>query len=173
MLHIGRDDPSFYPPLMSLSDVDAYLATQHDSTNHRISIVPSPERGNESRRVKGKSTPLEEFYAAFSAGETLVFDQAEIAWPPFAKLTASLGYELTALVNVNVYATPPGPAQGFDVHQDLHDTVILQVEGTKEWEFYEPWFELPIRQRHLRPHRPLPDPSGLRRPDPYPHHAPR
>ncbi len=149
LLHIARGDPDFYPPLMSLADVETYLATQQDSQQDRIRFVPSPQSGDKKRRASRKSTPLRKLYAAFNAGETLVFEQAEIGWPPFAKLTASLGCELSADVHGNVYATPPGPVQGFEVHQDLHDTVILQLDGTKEWEFYEPWFELPIGQRHL------------------------
>jgi hypothetical protein len=56
-------------------------------------------------------------------------------------------------VQANAYYTPSA-AQGFAVHHDTHDVFVLQVAGTKRWQWYRPVVELPTgdqrfsRDRH-------------------------
>jgi hypothetical protein len=48
-------------------------------------------------------------------------------------------------VQANIYMTPPG-AQGFRVHFDTHDVLVLQVSGAKSWRVWDDIpFALPSR----------------------------
>jgi bifunctional lysine-specific demethylase and histidyl-hydroxylase NO66 len=49
-------------------------------------------------------------------------------------------------VQVNAYYTPRG-SQGFAVHHDTHDVLVLQVAGEKRWLLYEPLLELPLKHQ--------------------------
>jgi Cupin superfamily protein len=53
-------------------------------------------------------------------------------------------------VQANSYYTPRG-SQGFAVHHDTHDVLVLQVAGEKRWFLHEPLFELPLKhQRYTK-----------------------
>ena len=53
-------------------------------------------------------------------------------------------------VQANSYYTPRG-SQGFAVHHDTHDVLVLQVAGEKRWLLYNPLLELPLKhQRYSR-----------------------
>ena len=53
-------------------------------------------------------------------------------------------------MQANSYYTPRG-SQGFAVHHDTHDVLVLQVAGEKRWLLYEPLLELPLKhQRYSR-----------------------
>jgi hypothetical protein len=47
-------------------------------------------------------------------------------------------------VQANSYYTPRG-SQGFGVHHDTHDVLVLQVAGEKRWKLYDPLLELPLK----------------------------
>jgi Cupin superfamily protein len=49
-------------------------------------------------------------------------------------------------VQANAYYTPRG-SQGFAVHHDTHDVLVLQVAGEKRWLLYEPLLELPLKHQ--------------------------
>ena len=49
-------------------------------------------------------------------------------------------------VQANSYSTPRG-SQGFAVHHDTHDVLVLQVAGEKRWLLYDPLLELPLKHQ--------------------------
>ena len=49
-------------------------------------------------------------------------------------------------MQANAYYTPRG-SQGFAVHHDTHDVLVLQVAGEKRWLLYEPLLELPLKHQ--------------------------
>jgi hypothetical protein len=49
-------------------------------------------------------------------------------------------------VQANAYYTPRS-AQGFAVHHDTHDVLVLQVAGEKHWRIYDPLLELPLKRQ--------------------------
>ena len=49
-------------------------------------------------------------------------------------------------MQANAYYTPRG-SQGFAVHHDTHDVLVLQVAGEKRWLVYEPLLELPLKHQ--------------------------
>ena len=49
-------------------------------------------------------------------------------------------------MQANSYYTPRG-SQGFAVHHDTHDVLVLQVAGEKRWLLYDPLLELPLKHQ--------------------------
>ena len=49
-------------------------------------------------------------------------------------------------MQANAYYTPRG-SQGFAVHHDTHDVLVLQVAGEKRWLLYDPVLELPLKHQ--------------------------
>ena len=73
-----------------------------------------------------------------------------MSWHPLAVFCRALEEALGHGVQANAYYTPRG-SQGFAVHHDTHDVLILQVAGEKRWLLYDPLLELPLKhQRYSR-----------------------
>ena len=66
------------------------------------------------------------------AGATLVLDGVDQLHPPVRELAARLERELGDRVQVNLYASWL-ERQGFGMHWDDHDVLVLQVAGRKRW----------------------------------------
>lgn len=84
--------------------------------------------------------------AAVEAGATIVLQALHHNWLPLARFCRALEAELGHPVQANSYYTPHR-AQGFAVHHDTHDVLVLQVAGEKQWLVYEPLFELPLKHQ--------------------------
>lgn len=95
---------------------------------------------------------LRELYAAFAQGDTIYLTKAERLAPSLARMCRSIELELAAAgvglrqaVNAHVFLTPPG-AQGFPAHRDEHASLVVQLEGAKQWRVYDRTTE-PVAQR--------------------------
>jgi hypothetical protein len=55
--------------------------------------------------------------------------------PPLMRFCRGLEQVFLHGVQANIYLTPPG-AQGFRVHYDTHDVLVLQVTGEKRWRLF-------------------------------------
>jgi hypothetical protein len=53
-------------------------------------------------------------------------------------------------IRANIYATPAGKA-GLVPHYDVHDVLILQIEGIKRWSLYENNFNSPTNNNRFTP----------------------
>jgi hypothetical protein len=69
-----------------------------------------------------------------------------VSWHPLAVFCRALEEALGHGVQANAYFTPRG-SQGFAVHHDTHDVLVLQVAGEKRWLLYEPLLELPLKHQ--------------------------
>lgn len=70
-------------------------------------------------------------------GATLIIDEFDELYHPVRKLAVALERIFRIHVQVNIYAGWRTD-QGFLVHYDEHDTLILQVAGRKHWQVYRP-----------------------------------
>ncbi len=68
-------------------------------------------------------------------GATLVLDAIDEMHPPIRDLAAGLERQLRTGVQVNAYASWTSQ-EGFGVHWDDHDVVVVQVAGAKRWRIY-------------------------------------
>jgi hypothetical protein len=88
--------------------------------------------------------------AEWEAGATIVLQALHVNWHPLAVFCRLLEEALGHGVQANAYYTPRG-SQGFGVHHDTHDVLVLQVAGAKRWRVYDPLLELPLKhQRYSR-----------------------
>jgi lysine-specific demethylase/histidyl-hydroxylase NO66 len=84
--------------------------------------------------------------AEWEAGATIVLQALHVNWHPLAVFSRLLESALGVGVQANAYWTPRG-SQGFGVHHDTHDVLVLQVAGKKRWLLYEPVLELPLKHQ--------------------------
>jgi hypothetical protein len=82
----------------------------------------------------------------WQAGATIVLQALHVNWHPLAVFCRLLEEAIGHSVQVNSYYTPRG-SQGFAVHHDTHDVLVLQVAGEKRWLLYDPLFELPLKHQ--------------------------
>ena len=84
--------------------------------------------------------------AEWEAGATIVLQALHVNWHPLAVFCRRLEDALGHGVQANAYWTPRG-SQGFAVHHDTHDVLVLQVAGEKRWLVYDPLLELPLKHQ--------------------------
>lgn len=68
-------------------------------------------------------------------GASLVLDAVDALHPGVEDLATALERHFRTDVQVNLYASWT-PKEGFGVHWDDHDVVVLQLEGAKRWKLY-------------------------------------
>ena len=113
-----------------------------ESARKGSAAVPEHEYADEDGRVD-----LPRLLARFDAGATLVVSQFHEMHAPLARFCRGLERVFLHPVQANIYLTPPG-SQGFRIHYDTHDVVVLQVEGTKRWRVW-PGQPLPHPTRRI------------------------
>jgi ribosomal protein L16 Arg81 hydroxylase len=145
-LHISRDDPGYFADLLTFDEVDRLLSLSGPNfENIRVAsngidaIISSPE----SRRHEAANR-LETIYRHYRAGSTIVLNSVNERIEPLKRLERTLNAELGAGLEMNVYLTPGGQAQGFRPHYDTHDVLVLQIHGAKTWGVYGTPFPQPL-----------------------------
>ncbi len=137
--HFPAPDPARYAALLSVAELDAFLATDA-ARIPRLSMADGGRPGSAAvpaehyTREDGRAD-LPRLFAAFDSGATLVVSQFHEMHPPLARFCRGLEQVFLHAVQANIYLTPPG-AQGFRTHYDTHDVLVLQVEGRKAWRIY-------------------------------------
>jgi hypothetical protein len=86
--------------------------------------------------------------AEWDAGATIVLQALHVHWRPLAVFCRQLEEALGVPVQANAYYTPRG-SQGFGVHHDTHDVLVLQVAGEKRWHLTDPLLELPLKHQRF------------------------
>ena len=139
-----------YAGLLSIADLDAFLRT--DAARHpRVSMADGGRQGSaaippdEYLQSEGSRIDLPRLLARHDAGGSLVVSQFHELHAPLARFCRGLEKVFLHPVQANIYLTPPG-AQGFRVHFDTHDVLVMQVSGAKSWRVWDDIpFPLPSR----------------------------
>jgi hypothetical protein len=168
VLHVARDDPAHFAWLYDVGCVEDALALGAGAPGHFAMIkydeakLPAArltgERNAPPGQPAGKPARFAQLdprnvLAAFADGYTLTIEDAGAFRPALAQFCNRIEAQLGFFAQANAYFTP-AHARGFDVHYDTHDTLIAQLEGTKDWTIYDPVVELPLalqpfaKQRH-------------------------
>jgi ribosomal protein L16 Arg81 hydroxylase len=151
-LWVQRAMPDFYAGLFSLDEFD-HLISYSDIAYPEIRGV-SKGRTNLSHAFFRNTlfsagsivNQINTAYKLYSEGCTLLIQGLQKRSRSVRELCRSIEAQLHHPVGVNAYVTP-AQAQGFDLHFDAHDVLILQIEGNKEWELYSPSHTLPLDQQ--------------------------
>ena len=131
--------PDHHRALLSVADLDAFLATDA-ARSPRVSMAESRRQGtaavpqDEYLREDGR-VDLPGLFHAVDQGATLVVSQFHEMHRPLMRFCRGLEQAFLHGAQANIYLTPPG-AQGFRVHYDTHDVLVLQVEGEKRWRIF-------------------------------------
>jgi hypothetical protein len=155
--HIPGPHPAHHAGLLSIADLDAFLATDA-ACEPRVSMADSGRRGSaavppeEYLREDGR-VDLPGLFHAFDRGATLVVSRFHELHPALMRFCRGLEQVFLHGVQANIYLTPPG-AQGFRAHYDVHDVLVLQVVGEKRWRI---WPGQPVPQPTWR----TPWPGGI------------
>ncbi|WP_234329356.1 MULTISPECIES: cupin domain-containing protein [unclassified Streptomyces] len=129
--------------LMTWHDLNQILAA-HRMEPPRMRL----SRNGETLLVGGYTTPVAtrrhtvwhrlhpaELHARLTEGASLALDSVDELHPPIARLCEAIERELRTRVQANLYAAWSA-TEGFGIHWDDHDTVIVQLDGAKRWRIY-------------------------------------
>ncbi len=152
-LVVPRDEPGRFDDLLSEADVERLVcATAIRYPAFRLvregSQIPL---GGYTSDVSWRppftgTADVRRVVAEWEAGATIVLQALHVNWHPLAVFCRLLEDALGRGVQANAYSTPSG-SQGFGVHHDTHDVLVLQVAGQKRWKLYDPLLELPLKHQ--------------------------
>jgi ribosomal protein L16 Arg81 hydroxylase len=161
-LVVHRNDPHYFEDLLTLDHIDDELSRSGARLDTLRVVMdgketPVSELGSSSGR-NGSINALEALYERYRSGSTIVLNSLEQYCEPLQRLSESLGAQLSARLQMNVYLTPAG-AQGFAPHYDVHDVFIAQLYGTKHWRLASQPYELPLQGQPYDKSQPEPTPE--------------
>jgi hypothetical protein len=156
-LVVPRDEPGRFDDLLSEADVERLVC----STAIRYPAFRLVREGGQLdvgrytrdlswRPPFTKTADVERVLAEWEDGATIVLQALHVFWHPLAVFCRLLEEALEHGVQANAYYTPRG-SQGFAVHHDTHDVLVLQVAGEKRWLLYDPLLELPLKNQRYTP----------------------
>lgn len=146
-LVIQRNDPDYYQHLFSIDLVDYILDVnrpQGDSlriVKNQVPLMPSKYINQDG------SLNLNQIYAAYADGHTVVINELDRFWLPVKELCQQISTTLSYLVKANMYLTPKQQSALLP-HYDTHDVLVVQVAGTKHWYLYDAPVDTPLLHSH-------------------------
>lgn len=151
LLHVPREDRSYYDSLLSMEDIDRCLTTLHLSSPavHMVNAA-KPELANEDYCYPSGLIDAARLYQEYEDGGTIVLNQLEGSLPSLMMLCRSMEAEFSSRFQCNIYVTPKD-AQGLKTHYDTHCVLVLQIAGTKRWVTYDAPVERPLRGQDFTP----------------------
>ena len=160
VLHVARADATYFAGLYGVgcieaalivgaNELDHFAMIKHDApdlTDERIASDRNVMRFRSAGKAPRRLLDPRRVLAAFADGYTVNIKDASAFHPPLAQRCNRIQAELGMYAQANAYFTPPR-SQGFAIHYDVHDTLIVQIEGAKDWQVYEPVVELPLEMK--------------------------
>lgn len=98
-----------------------------------------------------------ELHARLTEGASLVIDAVDELHPPVGRAAMELEQWLHTGVQANLYASFTA-REGFGVHWDDHDVVVIQIDGAKRWKLYGPTRTAPMYKDTAEPEPPPEEP---------------
>ncbi|WP_435224332.1 cupin domain-containing protein [Streptomyces sp. Tue6028] len=98
-----------------------------------------------------------ELHARLTEGASLVIDAVDELHPPVGRAAMELERWLRTGVQANLYASFTA-REGFGVHWDDHDVVVIQIDGAKRWKVYGPTRTAPMYKDTAEPEPPPQEP---------------
>jgi ribosomal protein L16 Arg81 hydroxylase len=147
-LHL-KGAPGRFTDLMPWSDLNLLLANARlapplvrlsrngEPLDSAAFMHTPPGAGHLPRLDAGKVAVL------LAQGATLVLHMVEDISPTVRALARAVGAALQARSYVNLYASWK-TQNGFDLHWDAHEVLVLQVHGRKRWRIHAPTQDQPL-----------------------------
>ena len=142
---VKRAAPGYFDALLSLEDMDRYLGTRifHEPD---IRVVRQGKDKPFKQYAKDGVADRHALLQAYAEGWMLLFSHLGRHHLPLADAVSRCESELHQPFRANVYLSPPN-SQGFKLHWDTHDVLVLQVAGAKTWHIYDDPLELPHEEQ--------------------------
>ena len=142
-LIIQRDDRSYFESLLTLKNMDELL-DYHRPKGSRIRIVKNQEHLDKSKYENTDgSLKLNQIYASYADGYTLVVNEIDSFWKPIKTLCHNMRDVIKHKTVVNMYLTPKNE-KALLPHYDTHDVFVVQVSGKKHWRLYDADYPSPL-----------------------------
>ncbi|GHD16357.1 hypothetical protein GCM10010313_44550 [Streptomyces violarus] len=163
--HISRGAAHDAASVLTWDDLNAIL-THHrlDAPRLRLAADGKPLATHIYARptVTRRQTVWQRLHPAdlhqqLADGATLVLDAVDELHPGAAQLAMQLERWLRTAVQINLYASWTS-TEGFGVHWDDHDVVVIQLDGSKRWRLYGPTRVAPMHRDVDAPESPPTDP---------------
>ncbi|MFF8976640.1 cupin domain-containing protein [Streptomyces cellulosae] len=158
-------EPDCFTDLLSWDDLNALL-THHRLEPPRLRLSDGgdslPQHAYSVPVITRRSTVWHrlrpaELHRHLAEGATLVLDAIDELHPAVGHLAQELERHLRTGIQVNAYASWT-PEEGFGVHWDDHDVLVLQLDGAKRWRIYGPTRHAPLHRDTDVPEPPPNDP---------------
>jgi cupin superfamily protein len=137
-LSISGRQTDYYATLLSGSDIDYILSTSFLLDRSHVELlgkIDNPE-------LLGKDH-VSAAYQAYRQGASFRIRGINRHWKPLWLLCRDIEEVFAFPVGANLYCTPKN-SHGLDRHYDRHDTLILQIAGSKHWALYSSPEKLPL-----------------------------
>jgi ribosomal protein L16 Arg81 hydroxylase len=135
-IHIQRDNPDFFSSLFSVEDLDKLLEYNRPRGSS-LRVVKSQQPLNPTiyENMDG-SLNLNQLYAAYADGHTIVINEIQRFWNPIKMLVENIRNYISHNAVANLYLTPSNE-KALSPHYDTHDVFALQISGEKHWILYD------------------------------------
>jgi ribosomal protein L16 Arg81 hydroxylase len=110
----------------------------------RLVLVRAGKHLERSDYLDGARVNAAKLNAELSRGATMIFNQCEEVFPPLRDFCIHLERIFHVKVFTNLYAGWRSD-NGFDIHWDPQDNLILQVSGRKHWKVWRPSRMYPLQ----------------------------
>lgn len=155
-LHVHREERDHFAGLFDFADMDRIIAHGELQADYTLTLVKGDvaihKLGRSGRQdyrgghdIQEASLSPDGIYREVAEGNTFRVSFTERYSHPVWELTGELERQLNANIVTNVFLTPAN-SRAFSTHFDAHDVFILQLEGHKNWEVYEPPADLPMEK---------------------------
>jgi len=143
LLLIKREAPSYYESLLSIAKIDEVL-DYHRPNKSNLIVVKNQEPMSPSKYENADgSLNLNQLYAAYGDGYTVVINGIDRFWKPIKNLCHNTRTFLSHKTVGNMYLTPENQ-QALSPHYDAHDVFVIQVAGKKHWKIYDATYKTPL-----------------------------
>ncbi|MDG9709638.1 JmjC domain-containing protein [Streptomyces sp. DH10] len=151
--------------LMTWDDLNKLLATQRLEPPrmrlHRdgapLQVASYTQAVTTRRHTIWRQLQPTELHARLADGASLVLDSIDEMHRPLTRLAEDIERVLRTRVQANLYASWTG-TEGFGVHWDDHDTVVVQLDGSKRWRLYGTTRPFPLHRDVATPEEPPEEP---------------
>lgn len=152
-LFIKRARPGYFGALFSMDDVD-HLIGSRLLRNGDIRLAKdgavTPYSAISVDGTAGGAADRNAIIQAYAGGATVVFEHVNRHHPVLGRVLAQCEVELEFPVRANSYLTP-ARSNGFSLHYDTHDVLVLQVSGSKTWQIWDNPLPLPHEEQPFSP----------------------
>ncbi|WP_299618584.1 cupin domain-containing protein [uncultured Tenacibaculum sp.] len=143
VLLLKRDNISFNESLLKISEVDEVLDYHRpNGANIRVVKNQEPLYKNKYENEDG-SLNLNQLYAAYGDGYTIVINEIDRFWKPIKTLCKNVKRLLNHKTKGNMYLTPKNQ-KALLPHYDTHDVFVVQLSGKKHWKIYDDQYKTPL-----------------------------